>query len=150
MPPPTRHRPFGITLLAGYDIVMVAVVPAGLAMLRYFGADAAARPELLHVFASMLLAGGIVVTAAAVWRAEDWARYVLVALVTIYYTGLAFDAPYTVDLAAGAGGASDTLEVWLRVGRSIFWIVLHGWYLFSAAAWFFDPQQLGEGERGRG
>lgn len=135
----SRHRPFGITLITAYDLLMVAILPTAIVMLRVFGMMGGERPETLHVFVTVMLAAGIVITASAVWRAENWARFVMVALITIYYVGLAVGAPYTVDVAAGA---PDAWAAWLRVGRSVFWIALHGWYFFVAADWFFDPETL--------
>lgn len=132
-----RHRPFGITLITAYDLIMIAIMPTTLATYAFFSESAATRPDLMNVFVSVMLAAGVVIAAAAVWRAENWARVALVALVTIYYVSLAASAPWTVDITAGAG--SDALEFWLRIGRSVFWIGLHGWYFFSAVDWFFDP-----------
>lgn len=133
----TRHRPFGITLITIYDLIMVAILPTGVATYRFFTESAATRPDVLHMFVSVMIAAGVVIAAAAVWRAENWARITLLALVTIYYVSLALSAPFTVDLTAGAG--SEELEYWLRASRSAFWIGLHGWYFFSAVGWFFDP-----------
>lgn len=140
-----RHRPFGVTLITAYDLIMVAILPTTLVMLQVFGVIGTTRPETLHVFASVLLGAGIVISTSAVWRGENWARVVLVALITIYYVGLAFGAPYTVDLAYYA--AAGDWNPWLRAGRSAFWVALHGWYFFVAADWFFDPNRTSPDER---
>ena len=139
---PAYRRPFGITLLTVYDLLMVAIVPSGLAMSRFMTQPAAERPDLLVVFAAILLGGGIVVTSAAVFRGENWSRYVLTALVTIYYVGLIIGAPFAVDVAAAvAGSDGGAFETTLRVGRSVFWILLHGWYFFSAVSWFYEGRR---------
>lgn len=138
-PAPVAARPFGVTLMTIYDGVMAGIVPAVLAYLRYFGQAPAARPSVLTVFAAFLLSAAIIVAAASAWRGENAGRLSLVGLITIYYVGLMFDAAYTVDLASFV--RVDGTAAWetpLRIGRSFFWILLHGWYfLFSRAAGFF-------------
>lgn len=129
-------------MLTVYDLLMVAVVPSGLAMTRFMTQPPAERPELLVVFAAILLGGGIVVTSSAVYRGENWSRYVLTALVTVYYAGLIIDAPFAVDVAAAvAGSEGGAFETALRVGRSVFWILLHGWYFFNAVSWFYEGRR---------
>ncbi|PEN13848.1 hypothetical protein CRI94_07235 [Longibacter salinarum] len=139
MPQAQLRRPLGVSLISTYDLLMVAILPSALIMLQVFGAIGVGRPETLHVFISVLLSAGIVVSASAIRRGENWARFILLALITIYYVGLAFGAPYTVDLAQYV--ASDDWNSWLLAGRSVFWIALHGWYFFVSADWFFDPHR---------
>jgi hypothetical protein len=131
-------RPFGVTLITIYDGVMVGAIPAVLTYLSYFGQPAAARPSVLVVFAVFLLSAGVITAAASAWRGENSGRIALLVLTTIYYVGLMAGADYTVDLASFLRGTGASWETALRVGRSLFWIALHGWYfLFSPAAGFF-------------
>lgn len=138
-PSPTRSRPIGVTLLTIYDGVLLGGLPFVLGMLRFFSLPVAERPTVLVVFATMLLSGFVIGSAASAWRGETQGRLGLVVAATIYYTGVFLGAPYAVDLASEIhpGGA---FETWTRLLRSVFWIGLHGWYLlFSGARDFFEP-----------
>jgi hypothetical protein len=131
----TLRRPFGVSLLTAYDAIMLGILPIGVALVHFFVMDPAARPPEIHVLAMLLLSGGILWTAQGTRAGEPGTRYGLVALVTLYYVGLMFGAPYTVDMAGLLHSDGSTMETALRVGRSVFWIGLHGWYLLA------DPTQ---------
>jgi hypothetical protein len=125
-----ERPPLALTLLTYYDILMVGVVPGAIALIQHFSAPPEVRGPILGVFGSLLLSAGVIWAATDAWYGRPWARYGLMALVGIYYGGLAFGAPWTVDLAAVLHPGASTLETVLRMGRSIFWVGLHGAVLF--------------------
>ena len=125
------RRPLGVTLLTAYDAVMIGIVPAAVAMVHFFLTEPAGRPPTLHILSTLLLSGAVLWAAAGTRAGESGTRYGLVTLATLYYVGLMFGAPYTVDLAGLIYSDGSVMETALRVGRSAFWIVLHGWYLLA-------------------
>jgi len=125
-----ERPPLALTLLTYYDILLVGVVPGAIALIQHFSAPPEVRGPILVVFGSLLLSAGIIWTANDAWYGRPWARYGLMALVGIYYGGLAFGAPWTVDLAVVLHPGASTLETVLRMGRSLFWVGLHAGVLF--------------------
>ena len=94
-----------------------------------------ARPPTYQILATLLLSGAVLWAASGTRSGESGMRYGLVVLVTLYYVGVMFGTPYTVDPAGvlymSAGDVNPTMEQVLRIGRSLFWILLHGWYLLG-------------------
>jgi hypothetical protein len=135
-----RRPPLVVTLLAFYDVVMVAVVPGVLALAHHFGTAPADRNVLL-VFGTLTLSAGLIWTAADAWYGRPWARYGLMGLASVYYVGLAAGAPWSVDLASLLHVDSSTLAVVLRVVRSLFWIGLHAVILFVLGRDHFEVRR---------
>ena len=129
--PQTARRPLGVTLLTMYDGLFVGLLPAAIAVFHFFQVAPEARPPELHILATLLMSAGILWTANGTYHGRPGARLGLVVLATIYYAGLLFGAPYTVDVASLLHSGDSAVETALRIGRSLFWIGLHGWYLLA-------------------
>jgi hypothetical protein len=132
-PRSARRRPIGVSLLTVFDGVAIGVFPAVLALLPFFAGPGAAAPPVLPTFATLLLSAGAVWTAAETWRGTNGGRIGLLVVATIHYVGLLFGADYAFDLAAPLA-PDEATAAWVRAARSLFWIGLHGWYLFFSRA----------------
>ena len=136
----TRRRPIGITLLTLYDGFFVGILPVAITLVHFFQIDPGARPPEVHILATLLMSAGLLWAANGTYHGRPGARIGLVVLSTMYYAGVLFGAPYTVDAAALLYSDGGAVETALRVGRSLFWIGLHGWYLLASepARAFFE------------
>jgi hypothetical protein len=137
-PRSARRRPIGVSLLTVFDGVAIGVLPAVLVLIPFFTGPGTEAPPILTAFATLMLSAGAVWTAAETWRGTNGGRIGLLVVATIHYVGLLFGADYVFDLAASFA-ADEATGTWVRAARSLFWIGLHGWYLFfSRAGRYFE------------
>jgi hypothetical protein len=75
---------------------------------------------------SLLICGGVMVTAVAAWRGRDRARLGLIVLVSAYYVGVALNNALLLWL--GSVSDAEQARVLGRVLRGVLFPALYIWY----------------------
>jgi hypothetical protein len=119
-----KDRPFGMWLLAVSDGLFSGLMPLVLAVILYQNPESG--QTLVSLIVMVLLCGGIVAASVGTLYRDNLSRYLLLALMTVYWSLRLFNSLSVIsseDVAVSHLGS-----VYGDLTRAPFWIGLNWWY----------------------
>jgi hypothetical protein len=128
LPTPQKPaRPLGVWFLTLYAAIFDGILPLLLAgFILITGQGGGGAVNLLNLFVTLILCGGVIYAAIGTWRGEDRARKLLLVMVTLYYAMTAITALF--GLATGLAPEAQQSLLIRRVIRAFILPAFYFWY----------------------
>jgi hypothetical protein len=128
---PVPDRPRGVWLLTIYALVFAGALPLALAVFVLASGGAGSLAGGASLVYSILICGGVIVTAIGAWRGQERARLGLMVLVTLFYASVGINNLLLMWL--GEVNAAEATRVTGRVLRGVVFPALYIWYFTRPA-----------------
>ena len=131
-----HKRPAGVWFLTIWDALFAGLAPISLifiVLLNINQANAEIGMTFLDALPSLVIEVLTIVFAILAWRGSNIGRIGLLIGAVLFYGGIAYN---NINLAnSGALSGSEQPLAFARFARSVFWIIVNGYYfLFSKSA----------------
>ncbi|HMV84288.1 MAG TPA: hypothetical protein PLD20_16510 [Blastocatellia bacterium] len=119
-----KDRPFGMWILAIADGLFSGALPLIFAVILFQNPEG--NQSLVSLIVTVLLCGSIAAASIGTLCRDNSSRYLLLALITVYWSLRLFNGLATINSGSVAG--SQIGLVYGDLWRAPFWIGLNWWY----------------------